>query len=551
MQYAKPSTPPRQGTAELFFDINNYGYPTVYYPDGTTQPLVADITVDGETLVIGTRINEVYTNYCEDTKQGNGFYQIGGMVFNWSNGILILSSDNAWYYNGCKYTLTSAITIQTSSASIGLNYIYFVGDVLTITNNPSSVDGVLVCTVYKISSHLYICGDERHNTFFDPTKVLNSTASFKEFNNAKILNGLELTIPTNVVSSDTTISNGSFSCDDMVLTLPNHNTIFMPFAQEYSSSSQMYINQYDSLGTKAVKYDSNNKVQYFLANNGSGSWTTLTDNYYTSYIIFLTNHKIGSSPDNDFILFSYNEGIETANFTDFDNINIHIPLDCIRYMTPLYRLIVDKNGNVIRTEDLRGMDISSYSRESYHSTCTSKVFCDYTRTDSNARYDIINYMGATGDFTTTVSITADGSAATGLYVSGEVDALLPMASITNDGAGTSLEVSNTDGGLAFKADGRTALGIETISAGATIVPVGNKPIIKVTSDSSSQDNLITMPTGVSGQILTIINLDEDPITSGGSVYVPSGEAQQYIYVDSTVGWMPLGYGQVVTTVVQS
>ena len=232
LQFAKPSTAPRQGTAELFFDINNGGVPTVYYPDGTTQPLIADITIDGETLVIGTKINEVYTNYCADTKQGNGFYQIGSFSCDISTGELYLYTDNAWYYNGCKYTLTSSVR-TTPTYSNGLNYVYFVGNVLTVSNNPTTVNGVMLCTIYKIGNY-YICGDERHNTFFDPNRFLGSWELEEQFNNIKIINGLSMSFPANFVSNpyNTYLNDGTYLCDDMLMRLFNPSIMFMIFAQE-------------------------------------------------------------------------------------------------------------------------------------------------------------------------------------------------------------------------------------------------------------------------------------------------------------------------------
>lgn len=529
MQYAKPSTPPRQGTAELFFDINNYGYPTVYYPDGTTQPLVANIMVDGETLVIGTAINELYTNYCEDTRQGNGFipgsYESTSSI-SFSSNTFTITGDRAWYQNGCKYEKILADTLSVSLTANTLTYIYYNNGTLTSTTNINNIDGVLVATLYSDGTTT-ILSDERHTTSFDIIKDKKNNDI-----RAKYINGFDISVSGNTFSGNITIGSGTILCDDIVKTFSSGSS-FRPIGQ----NGNLFAMDASARSIPA-HLDSNTYVCYYDSSDG---WTTLSTGL-TSYTIMATNID-----GNTFL--TVNDNLEESLMDVLNNSNIILPKIC-RYAVPLYRIICDKVGNIVAVIDLRYITREDNSKV-IKSNLTSQVYCDHVKNDTAARYDIINYMGATGNFTTSLAITADGSASSGLFVSGEVDALMPMASITNDGAGTSLEVSNTDGGLAFKADGRTALGIETISAGATIVPVGNKPIIKVTSDSSSQDNLITMPTGVAGQILTIINLDEDPITSSGSVYVPSGEAQQYIYVDSTVGWMPLGYGQVVTTVVQS
>lgn len=526
MQYAKPSTPPRQGTAELFFDINNYGYPTVYYPDGTTQPLVADIMIDGETLVIGTRINETLNRFCSDTKIANGFvpgtYESSTLAVN-GNMALIINGNRTWYCNGHKYTKSTSDTADDITTGV-LNYIYYDEDVLSSTTNIDEVNGPLVATYLPG----YFIGDERHTTSYDFYKDKADNKNIK----GRYINGFDITVSGNTLSGNIAIASGSILCNDFI-----HSLTPDRFRCIGIDNIGTAIN---SVGNSIAFLDySTTYVCYF----NNGTWTPLSGANLTSYTIMASN-ETGNT------LLSINDNISASSLIDvINNPKVIIP-SFLRYATPLYRIVLDKDGNIAAVIDLRYISKPDNCK-SISSEISNKINCQYTRNDTASRYDIINYMGASGNNTTTVAITADGSASSGLFVSGEVDALMPMASITNDGAGTSLEVSNTDGGLAFKADGRTALGIETISAGATIVPVGNKPIIKVTSDSSSQDNLITMPTGVAGQILTIINLDEDPITSNGNVYIPSGEAQQYIYVDSTVGWMPLGYGQVVSTVVQS
>lgn len=533
VQYAKPSTPPRQGTAELFFDINNYGYPTVYYPDGTTHPLVANIMIDGETLVIGTAINELYTNYCEDTRQGNGFipgsYESTSSI-SFSSNTFTITGDRAWYQNGCKYEKILADTLSISLTANTLTYIYYNNGTLTSTTDINNIDGVLVATLYSDGTTT-ILSDERHTTSFDIIKDKKNNDI-----RAKYINGFDISVSGNTFSGNITIGSGTILCDDIVKTFSSGSS-FRPIGQ----NGNLFAMDASPRSIPA-HLDSNTYVCYYDSSDG---WTTLSTGL-TSYTIMATNID-----GNAFL--TVNDNLEESLMDVLNNSNIILPKIC-RYAVPLYRIICDKVGNIAAVIDLRYITREDNSKV-IKSNLTSQVYCDHVRNDTAARYDIINYMGATGDFTTSLAITADGSAATGLYVSGEVDYLGSMANITNNGSGTALIVSNTDGGKALEVsgnsdiNGKVVYGIETISAGATITPTGNKRVIKVTSDSSSQNNVLTMPTGTAGQVITIINCDEDPIN--GDVYIPSGECQTYIYVDSTVGWMSIGYGQMVSTVTGS
>ena len=72
--------------------------------------------------------------------------------------------------------------------------------------------------------------------------------------------------------------------------------------------------------------------------------------------------------------------------------------------------------------------------------------------------------------------------------------------------------------------------VGSVSAGATIVIPENKTMVKILSDGIVDANAVTMPSGVEGQTMIIINKDED--TTSGDVYIPSGEAHQFVYIDS-------------------
>lgn len=78
----------------------------------------------------------------------------------------------------------------------------------------------------------------------------------------------------------------------------------------------------------------------------------------------------------------------------------------------------------------------------------------------------------------------------------------------------------------------------TVAAGATIVIPDGKQAVVITDDSASAANSLTMPTGVNGQVLFILNLD--PAGTTGAFNIPAGNLAQFLYLGDA--WRFVSYG---------
>jgi len=83
--------------------------------------------------------------------------------------------------------------------------------------------------------------------------------------------------------------------------------------------------------------------------------------------------------------------------------------------------------------------------------------------------------------------------------------------------------------------GATKFSVGTVQAGATITIPNNYQIVKITDDSASAANAVTMPTGTNGQLLIIYNGDAQ--ATSGAVIIPAGYMEAFVYV--TDAWVPL------------
>jgi hypothetical protein len=73
----------------------------------------------------------------------------------------------------------------------------------------------------------------------------------------------------------------------------------------------------------------------------------------------------------------------------------------------------------------------------------------------------------------------------------------------------------------------------TVAAGATITIPNSTTVVRITDESASANNNITMPSGTDGQILYIFNNDAQDTGATSGPVIASGQTAQFIYANGS------------------